>query len=601
MSIRLGTGSVSSLVRAAGNISNSITAYNDALASAQWQNSAMTATDFQQYAKYLQGRIDTLNSSGGVTSASKALSLTNNLQTANRSFTSNEIQRQSIAIMEGGANNVDKLQTIQSLYYRAANNGDDNLAQNLRQQFDSLSQTIQLQQQQAADSAASYAKADAVAKEQGYQDAASALQHAMTSLSSDFSTGGQGQFSSKLAKTTAAIASSLGAQGVEIPKGAQANNGSVIKAALQGMYAYYQHALNIAQVTPDQSSKVQSYQQTLDNLATGSGVQFGGKSFNLSNVDQYIAQPNMYYSGTVGYSPSGQALSGLKTSSVSGYTFDQNGNPIPVYSGTDATNYGTMPQDQQNQAKNELQKAGFTVAEKDGNLVLRMSDTNNQFFQEAAKKAGLNLDPGTEVRVVPTSHGYQFMTNNFQDQNVLLSLSKDANGNFGLYQLGAKGNTLLGAMNGFDKKNNILALAQGIQSQKTNQNMNDILINAQNLATAKQTGNTAILNPGSIPGAPVSKTLVNPANAIQQPGENQQQALQRLFNGFANQKSGYTESYILPTFQKQFNLSKDQAANAVYGYRKSSGLEKVSGGSNGNAGTTAGSLPLGMPGWGSFK
>lgn len=612
MAIRLGNGSVSSLVRTAGSIASSITAYQDSLAAAEFQNSAQSAADFNQYAQYLQGRIGTVSSAGGVANASKALSLSQTLQSANRSFTSNEIQRQSISVLEGGGNNVDKLNTIQQLYYRAANNGDNNLAQNLRQQFDSLSQQVQYQQQQAADSSASYAKANSIAQAGGYADAASALGHALSQLSSGFGMAGQGELSTKLASTTASIAKALGAEGVSLPKGAQASNGSVIKAALQGMQAFYQHAYNIASVTEGESSKAQSYQSAIDNIATGNGLSFGGKSFSLYGgngsvaIDDYIAQPNMFFAGTTGYDPSGQAQTGLKTSAVSGFAFDKNGKPLPVYTGNDATNYGQLPTDQQNAAKADLQKAGFTVSENNGNLYVKQSaDGNNKFFQDAAKKYNLNLGPGSEVRVIPTSHGYQFMTNNVNDEHVLLTLSKDANGNFGLYGTHANGNVLLGSMNGYDTTNNVLQLASGIFSNKQSQAMNAAMQQAMTQAQARATGNTSVAYPGSIQGTPVSHSLVGQYQAPaampkQYVGNNDYRGHLAYMAANGNQDAKLALNYV--GNDKFYYLNPSTTKN--WGQVQSA-LNAV-GASNkyqapGNAGTQAGNLPLGIPGFGNFK
>lgn len=148
---------VSSLLRSAQATQKKIRSQEDALVAFEWENSAQTYEDFLDYSKYLEDR------ASSVSDPSENLTYQNKLRSARRSFTSNELQRQQMAIMEGRATTKDKLDAIQGLYAQAVENGDFNLAQNLFSQWDALS--IKLQNELEAG-----AKAFASAGEKAYAD-----------------------------------------------------------------------------------------------------------------------------------------------------------------------------------------------------------------------------------------------------------------------------------------------------------------------------------------------------------------------------------------------------------------------------------------------
>ena len=96
----LGTSGASALVRSAGSIATQLNDYKDKMAALQWSSSAQNESDFQTYRDYLSSRINNLNSTGKLSDASRALTLSSSLQSANRSYVSNTIQRTTIGILE---------------------------------------------------------------------------------------------------------------------------------------------------------------------------------------------------------------------------------------------------------------------------------------------------------------------------------------------------------------------------------------------------------------------------------------------------------------------------------------------------------------------
>lgn len=136
--------SVSSLLRSAEATQKKVRQQEDAVQAYIWESSAQTYDDFVEYQKHLNNRLKT------VTDPSDALSYQTKLRSANRTFTSNEIQRQQMAIMEGRGSTQTKMDAVYALWQRAMGTEDYNLAQNLASQWDTLSVKLQNEQEQAA-------------------------------------------------------------------------------------------------------------------------------------------------------------------------------------------------------------------------------------------------------------------------------------------------------------------------------------------------------------------------------------------------------------------------------------------------------------------
>lgn len=154
-------GSASSLIKTASSLTAQIQAYEDSQRAYEYQNSAYTDDAFNSYKEYLTGRISTLSTSGTISNAQKALTLTKTLDSATKSNISASITRENIQIMAGNASLTDKYNLIASQFGRAMANGDLTLAQSLESQAYSVSQSIQYQAQQAASARATLSTARA--------------------------------------------------------------------------------------------------------------------------------------------------------------------------------------------------------------------------------------------------------------------------------------------------------------------------------------------------------------------------------------------------------------------------------------------------------
>ena len=138
----------SALLRSAEARRSKILQQEDALVAYEYSQSTKTYDDFLSYSNYLNER------SSKTSDISKRLSYQKNIDSAQSGYFSNEIQRQSINVVEGRGSNTDKYSKMVSLYNQALNNGNYDIAQSLNLQLDNLSVSIQ-NEQEAGQKAAS--------------------------------------------------------------------------------------------------------------------------------------------------------------------------------------------------------------------------------------------------------------------------------------------------------------------------------------------------------------------------------------------------------------------------------------------------------------
>lgn len=180
--------SVSSLLRSAQARAEKVQNQQDALVAYEYQLSPKTYQNFVDYTKYLQGRIKTTSD------PSKALSYTKDINSAQSSYISNEIQRQTIGVLEGTSSSRDKYAKMVNLYYQAANSGNYDLAQSLHQQLDSLSVTIQNEAQAGAALASKLASM----RVDNVEQAADQIKSDIKQLGDIFSSVGDSEFSKQM-------------------------------------------------------------------------------------------------------------------------------------------------------------------------------------------------------------------------------------------------------------------------------------------------------------------------------------------------------------------------------------------------------------------
>lgn len=171
--------STSSLLKSAAAARKKVQAYEDDIAAFNWNTSAKTADDYSEYSQHLRNRATS------VSDPSNALTYQQKLVTARRSYTSHEIQRQTIDVLEGRGNLQSKRDTIGDFYEAAVANDDLDLAQSLRLQWDNVDRALQAEQEKGRALGATMASAQAksiedaidfVTKEAGTPDAPATYQ-----------------------------------------------------------------------------------------------------------------------------------------------------------------------------------------------------------------------------------------------------------------------------------------------------------------------------------------------------------------------------------------------------------------------------------------
>jgi hypothetical protein len=455
----LGNVGASALVKSAAGIATQIADYKDKMASLQWNSSAQTEADYATYSQYLDGRIKTLSSSGSLSTASKALTLTGTLQSANRSYVSNSIQRTSQAILEGNGTPTDKQNALIGFYKQAISNGDENLAQNIRSQYDTLNQQIQYQQQVATTAQAALDKANASAQAAGYSDAASMYEGVLKQLGQVIGAGGQGNLTKDLKQFVTNNAASFKALGVTLPAGSAPTDGALIQGIMSASAAANYKASQATAVTDPIASS--NYLQTAQGILDGT-KQFtiGGSSMNFNDATAFAQNPSTFFIKTTGIDASGKPTYGFAPTAVTGYQYDQQGNIQPIYATNDQTTYDALNTNDQKQTVTDLQAAGFTVKIVNGQVQATQStDGKNAFFNNAIGNYGFPKDAAFIVN--KTGTGYQFApVNDSSTAPHLLTLSKDNTGKFGIYEQNfnpvnkSQSYNLIGQFDGFNAVQN---------------------------------------------------------------------------------------------------------------------------------------------------
>ena len=136
---------ISALLKSAQSTQKRIAEQQDAQVAFDWSQSAKTYEDFIEYSNYLNSRRAVYNDD-----PSKLLTLEKTVSSARRAYTSNEIQRQNIDIIEGRGDNTTKYEKLVDLFHQAVDNGDYDQAQTLNLQLDNLSVKMQNEAETAA-------------------------------------------------------------------------------------------------------------------------------------------------------------------------------------------------------------------------------------------------------------------------------------------------------------------------------------------------------------------------------------------------------------------------------------------------------------------
>lgn len=434
----LGNTNVSSLLKSASTLANSMNVYRDTVQRLTFENSAKTATDLHKYQVYLNGRIKILEGSGSVTDATKALDMRQTLVSAIHASASADIQRSTIAVLDGLGTSDQKLAAIGNAFQRLYAIGDLAAAQSYEQEYYSYSQTVQYQKQVAADALARASGSYGQSGVKGYSTAVAAAETAIKNNIANANAAFAAQGPTFLDKQTNSY---LKSQVKEI--GAKANGSASIFAALAGQVGMVKQGVRLdgktmyaqgtytpgsmldiyTQAIAADPDKAATYKAKIDSYLNGStGIALPGEG---AQGLTYNALMNTVYAGNSGNAPYGVVRGpdgswDVHAEHVTGYTFgkDQNGyvKLMPAYS------FFNTPIPRETQSV--LEKSGINVK----------SDSNGDWWFQATNQSGFlgRLFGNYAVQgAVQRDGSVEFMG----DGGKLYKMVKGENGLFGVQQL----------------------------------------------------------------------------------------------------------------------------------------------------------------------
>lgn len=475
-STKLGNTGVSSLIRSANSLSSQLNIYHDDIQSLTYANSAYTDDAFRNYQDYLTGRINQLNTTGNISDATKAITLTKTLESATHSNISASITRENIQIMAGNASLTDKYNLIVGQYQRAMGIGDLTLAQTLEKQAYDVNQSIQYQAQQASDAAAALAKAG-----NGTTSGTSGVSYqgqVVTNLTAGLKylnglakNTSEKELNANLAAYAKQAAPQLNALGVHIP-GSQPNYFDVVYGVAGAIYnAKVLQAQAEAPINPlvsrTYATEAANYLSGQTKISTLAG------NLTVQQIQQAQQDPNMFaYDNTTGsYKMTTQT--GYQYMPMTGADGSTTQQLVPTYSGIVGTKQANQVYFLSPQETTTMVKLGLNFSQN----------------KPAAGQIGGTTGDGVQVQASANTPdwfkkivGENGVTNMFTDHNGFVSfkagatggqgdsyytLATDNKGLAGLYEHLTDGSTqLVGGNYGFASSAVNLLINQGQQVQQ---------------------------------------------------------------------------------------------------------------------------------------
>lgn len=492
----LGNGSASALLRTANSLQSSIAAYEDSLQAYEYSNSAYTDTAFGSYKSYLNGRISTLNTAGGVSNAQKALTLTRALDSAGKSNISASIQRENIQVMAGNASLQDKYNVVVNQYMRASSNDDMTLAQSLMGQAYSISQSIQYQAVQAASAAKTLSDASQTGAVTHQSDVVTSLDNGLKELNAASKNQSEADFNKYATSWVSSNSAALAKLGVVLPKGAQPNYFDIVQGVVGAKYnALVLKAQAEAPINPAAAANYAQDAQFLNNGVTK--IPTLGGNLSLQELQQAASDPKMFaYDNSTG---------SYQRTTQTGYQY-LNGQVAPTYSGY--------------VSQNEANKFSYLTV----NQTKMMTSLGLNFSESTSGKSAGTTGNGVQVQVTENSPDWlksvlgqngtaNFFTDNqgnetFKSGDAFYTVAQDAKGLSGLYEHLSNGNLqAVGGDYGFDQNGVQMLLNQAQQTQ--------LQITAEENATAAKLKLAAPLPLPKLKVAPPAAPKLNSASSLQ--------------------------------------------------------------------------------------
>lgn len=307
---------VSSLLRSASSTRKKVLAQQDAEAEYEYSLGYKTYNDYREYDRYLEKRA---KSTGD---PSSALSLQKKRDSAFRGYLSNEVQRQSIGVLEGRQSNTDKYNAMYGLFQTAMANGMYDQAQTLRLQLDSLDKTIQNE----AIAAANGAKAAANAQLTAVKDEVSAHEQALKGLGQILEKSGPDGFTKVLEDKSfqSELTSIYPDLAPVFQAGGQIGFFDIANGIMESIKDTYTQA--VSQLPPEQAAKAQEALDKINNGETSFKIPGVAENVTLKDIQTQIsaarAGGSYFFRGENGQYEKGK---------LTDYTWDNQGNIAPVF------------------------------------------------------------------------------------------------------------------------------------------------------------------------------------------------------------------------------------------------------------------------------
>lgn len=477
---------ISSLMRSAAATRQKIQQQQDSQIAFEWDMSAQTYDDYLSYSRYLNDQ------SRNATDPSQQLTYANKIKSAQRSFTSNEIQRNTQSVMEGRSSIADKKQVIMNLYDRAVNNGDMNLAQNLVSTWDGLDKQEQAQAEAAANAAERLQRAQDTYQNKtgaGYASIAQGLKDGLENLTAAFNRSGQNGYNKAAKEFIDSHRDAMKQMGIDLPKDISTNIGQVIEGTIHAIGQYYMLAGQATSLSnPGQS---QNYFAKAQDIANGSSTfNTPAGQRNLYQVKELARDPRAFVEST---DKEGNVT--LAPSTKLGYRINEYGNMEKIYSGMTQEQLSSK---EDKNYKKQLEKLGFQNVRYDsstGTYKVQLTNQTSQWFDSNT----ISKSSNAEIDLEPTAGGFQFYD---KGNDKLFQITTDKKGLGGLYAIDpVKGAVHIRGQYGFD------------------QSINNLTTNLSSIVAARK-WTTPMLTPGQIDakasGGKVPVFSQTPAQAVKQ-------------------------------------------------------------------------------------
>lgn len=376
----------SSLLRSASSTRKKVLAQQDAVAEYEYSLGYKSYEDYREYDRYLENRIKSSSDPGA------ALSLQKKRNSAFRGYMGNEIQRQSIAVIEGRQSNVDKYNAMYQLYQQAAANGLYDTAQTLYLQLGNLDKTIQNE----AISAAGSASASMRAAVTSVKDEIKAQKAVLTDMGRELQANGIDNINK--AFEDPAIQQELAAAYPDLApvfkQGGTIGFWDIANGVAENIKDTYAQA--ISELPPEETGELREQLAKLNSGETTFQIPGVEGGVTLKDLQTQIAATraggSYFFQGPNGV---------LERGKLTDYTWDKEGNIVPVYANPYSEGTADNPYNQvvdnfdqsqvyrRDEKGNYVDESGKVVAEfKDGQIVAPGGgDFRNEADREKALQA----------------------------------------------------------------------------------------------------------------------------------------------------------------------------------------------------------------------